>query len=137
MLVDFERSEDAAGTGVPLDADGDVVREASVNVTERMVRDAMAASVGEMLQRPPAYSAVKVGGRKLSRQGGAGSRRGGRGARHMSIVQVACIHGNSARGRCARCTYGRREGVELPRFRGRSISSRGGPRTVPPFELGG
>jgi len=48
-----------------LDADGDVVRETEVDVTEAHVRDAIRALVGESLQRPPAYSAVKVGGRKL------------------------------------------------------------------------
>ncbi len=48
-----------------LDADGDVVRERAVDVTEADIRDAMRALVGESLQRPPAYSAVKVGGRKL------------------------------------------------------------------------
>jgi tRNA pseudouridine55 synthase len=48
-----------------LDADGDVVREAGVDVTETQVGDAMRVLVGESLQRPPAYSAVKVGGRKL------------------------------------------------------------------------
>ena len=50
---------------ITLDADGDVVREAGVDVTETQVGDAMRALVGESLQRPPAYSAVKVGGRKL------------------------------------------------------------------------
>ena len=48
-----------------LDAEGDVVREAAVDVTEAEVAAAMRALVGESLQRPPAYSAVKVGGRKL------------------------------------------------------------------------
>jgi tRNA pseudouridine55 synthase len=48
-----------------LDADGDVVREPAVHVTDAEVGDAMRALVGESLQRPPAYSAVKVGGRKL------------------------------------------------------------------------
>ena len=48
-----------------LDADGDVVREKEVDVTEADVRGAMRALVGESLQRPPAYSAVKVGGTKL------------------------------------------------------------------------
>jgi tRNA pseudouridine55 synthase len=48
-----------------LDAEGDVVREAAVDVTEAEVTAAMRALVGESLQRPPAYSAVKVGGRKL------------------------------------------------------------------------
>ena len=48
-----------------LDADGDVVRETEVDVSEADVVAAMRALVGESLQRPPAYSAVKVGGRKL------------------------------------------------------------------------
>ena len=48
-----------------LDADGDVVREAAVDVTAAEVGNAMRALVGESLQRPPAYSAAKVGGRKL------------------------------------------------------------------------
>lgn len=48
-----------------LDADGDVLREAAVDVTEPEVGGAMRTLVGESLQRPPAYSAVKVGGRKL------------------------------------------------------------------------
>jgi tRNA pseudouridine55 synthase len=48
-----------------LDADGDVVRETAVDVSETDVAAAMRALAGESLQRPPAYSAVKVGGRKL------------------------------------------------------------------------
>lgn len=48
-----------------LDADGEVVREADVHVSEADVAAAMRALVGESLQRPPAFSAVKVGGRKL------------------------------------------------------------------------
>jgi tRNA pseudouridine55 synthase len=48
-----------------LDADGDVVRETAVDVTGSQIGDAMRALVGDSLQRPPAYSAVKVGGRKL------------------------------------------------------------------------
>jgi tRNA pseudouridine55 synthase len=48
-----------------LDADGEVVRETAVDVTAAEVGGAMRASEGETLQRPPAFSAVKVGGRKL------------------------------------------------------------------------
>lgn len=48
-----------------LDANGDVVRETGVDVPEARVGDAMRGLVGDSLQRPPAYSAVKVGGRKL------------------------------------------------------------------------
>jgi tRNA pseudouridine55 synthase len=48
-----------------LDADGAVTAERPVTATEREVVAAMAALVGDSLQAPPAYSAVKVGGRKL------------------------------------------------------------------------
>jgi tRNA pseudouridine55 synthase len=48
-----------------LDADGDVAGERAVDVTGSQIENAMRALVGESLQRPPAYSAVKVGGRKL------------------------------------------------------------------------
>jgi tRNA pseudouridine55 synthase len=48
-----------------LDAEGEVVRETVVDVSEGEVGAAMRGLVGESLQRPPAYSAVKVGGRKL------------------------------------------------------------------------
>ena len=48
-----------------LDAEGEVVRSAEVRSTEPDLERAMAALVGESMQRPPAYSAVKVGGRKL------------------------------------------------------------------------
>lgn len=48
-----------------LDAEGDVVRTCPVTASVDGVRDAMRSLIGETLQRPPAYSAVKVGGRKL------------------------------------------------------------------------
>lgn len=48
-----------------LDADGEVTTERPVTSTEDDVRRTMAALVGESQQTPPAYSAVKVGGRKL------------------------------------------------------------------------
>ena len=55
-----------------LDADGDVVRESLVDVTDERVAEAMRSLVGESLQRLPAYSAVKVGGRKLYEAARAG-----------------------------------------------------------------
>jgi tRNA pseudouridine55 synthase len=55
-----------------LDAEGEVVRETPVDVTEAQVAGAMRALVGESLQRPPAFSAVKVGGRKLYEAARAG-----------------------------------------------------------------
>jgi tRNA pseudouridine55 synthase len=48
-----------------LDADGAVTRESAVAVTDDEVARSMAAKLGESSQRPPAFSAVKVGGRKL------------------------------------------------------------------------
>jgi tRNA pseudouridine55 synthase len=48
-----------------LDAEGEEVRRSPVNVTEQGLRAAMAGFVGDIEQVPPAFSAVKVGGRKL------------------------------------------------------------------------
>jgi tRNA pseudouridine55 synthase len=48
-----------------LDAEGEVTKESEVDVTDEDLRMAMAALVGDTIQVPPAYSAVKVGGRKL------------------------------------------------------------------------
>lgn len=48
-----------------LDAEGDVTGELPVAVTDADIARAMAAKLGESLQRPPAFSAAKVGGRKL------------------------------------------------------------------------
>jgi len=48
-----------------LDADGVLVRTAPVEVELGEVERACAALVGDSMQTPPAYSAVKVGGRKL------------------------------------------------------------------------
>ncbi len=59
------------GTGVlgvrttTLDADGDVTGTAPVLAGREDLDRAAAALVGTSLQRPPAFSAVKVGGRKL------------------------------------------------------------------------
>jgi tRNA pseudouridine55 synthase len=48
-----------------LDADGTIVRTSEVAITRHALEAAVAAFVGESMQRPPAYSAVKVGGTKL------------------------------------------------------------------------
>ncbi|HEY5638638.1 MAG TPA: tRNA pseudouridine(55) synthase TruB [Dehalococcoidia bacterium] len=45
------------------DAEGEVVEERDVSVSEDSLRKALAAFSGEIEQRPPAHSAVKVGGR--------------------------------------------------------------------------
>ena len=48
-----------------LDADGEIVRTAPVDVSLAEVERACASLVGESMQAPPAYSAAKVGGRRL------------------------------------------------------------------------
>jgi tRNA pseudouridine55 synthase len=49
-----------------LDADGEPVSAVPAgDVTDEALRGAMAAKLGASAQRPPAFSAVKVGGRKL------------------------------------------------------------------------
>lgn len=48
-----------------LDADGDVVRTTVVDVADDDLGRAVAGSVGGSMQQPPAFSAVKVEGRKL------------------------------------------------------------------------
>ena len=48
-----------------LDAEGDMTGESPVAVTDAEVARAMAAKLGESSQTPPAFSAVKVGGRPL------------------------------------------------------------------------
>ena len=55
-----------------LDADGEVTRTAAVDVSDEALGSAMSALLGTSLQRPPAFSAVKVGGRKLYEAARAG-----------------------------------------------------------------
>lgn len=55
-----------------LDAEGTVLRSSDVDTSRAQVEAAVAALVGESMQRPPAYSAVKVGGRKLYESARAG-----------------------------------------------------------------
>lgn len=56
-----------------LDADGRVIRTSPVVASEEDVRLAAASLIGEIRQRPPAFSAVKVGGRRLHRATRAGA----------------------------------------------------------------
>ena len=51
---------------------GTVLREQEVSVTEEEVRSVICGFLGDQMQIPPMYSALKVGGRKLyelARQG--------------------------------------------------------------------
>ena len=71
FLSDLDKEyEGTARLGVEtdtLDADGEVVRTSDVDVSEDGLRAAMAAMTGEIEQRPPAFSAVQVGGERLYR----------------------------------------------------------------------
>lgn len=57
-----------------LDADGAVVRTAPVEVDRADLERACGALLGESMQAPPAYSAVKVGGRRMYEAARAGER---------------------------------------------------------------
>ena len=60
-------------TTTTLDADGDVVAVGEADgVADAAIAEAMAAKLGASAQRPPAFSAVKVGGRKLYEAARAG-----------------------------------------------------------------
>jgi tRNA pseudouridine55 synthase len=78
FLGDLDKEyEGTARLGVEtdtLDAEGRVVRESSVEVSEEEVRQAMVGFVGQIEQRPPAFSAVKVGGKKLYEAARGGER---------------------------------------------------------------
>jgi tRNA pseudouridine55 synthase len=75
-LGDLEKTyEGTAVLGVEtdtLDGDGRVVATTPVDVARGDVERAVAGLVGESMQRPPAFSAVKVGGRKLYEAARAG-----------------------------------------------------------------
>jgi tRNA pseudouridine55 synthase len=62
---DYEGTARLGVETTTLDADGEVTAERPVTATEAEIRAAMASLVGDSMQAPPAYSAVKVGGRKL------------------------------------------------------------------------
>lgn len=69
FLADLDKEYEGTGRlGVEtdtLDAEGEVVRTAPVDVSEEDLRSAMKALTGEIQQRPPAFSAVQVGGERL------------------------------------------------------------------------
>jgi len=78
FLADLPKTYEGTGLlGVEtdtLDAEGEVVRTAGVHVDRTALERAMVARVGASMQPPPAYSAVKVGGRKLYEAARAGER---------------------------------------------------------------
>ncbi len=78
FLGEFDKEYEGTGRlGVDtdtLDAEGAVVRTRPVDVVEADLRGAMHALLGEIEQRPPAYSAAKVGGTRLYRAARRGER---------------------------------------------------------------
>ncbi|MEX0754229.1 MAG: tRNA pseudouridine(55) synthase TruB [Actinomycetota bacterium] len=78
FLADLPKTyEGTARLGVTtdtLDALGEIVATSAVEVGTAELDAAAAALVGASMQRPPAYSAVKVGGRKLYEAARAGER---------------------------------------------------------------
>jgi tRNA pseudouridine55 synthase len=65
LSKEYEGSGELGTETDTLDAMGIVTRTVPVNVTDDELRGAMRELVGEIWQRPPAFSAVKVGGRRL------------------------------------------------------------------------
>ncbi len=61
----YEATMRLGGETTTLDADGEITRRSEVRVSDDELDTAVAALVGESMQRPPAYSAVKVNGRRM------------------------------------------------------------------------
>ena len=70
LLTDKEKTYEAVlHLGIDTDTQdmsGTVLEEKPVNVTEEEVRKVLKSFVGEQLQVPPMYSALKVNGKKLT-----------------------------------------------------------------------
>lgn len=69
LITDKEKTYEAVlRLGITTDTQdmsGTVLEEKPVNVTEQQVRETIAGFVGEQLQIPPMYSALKINGKKL------------------------------------------------------------------------
>ena len=95
------------------DISGQILTEKAVNVDEREVRDAAVSFVGDYMQIPPMYSAIKVDGKKLYELARAGQEVE-RKARHVVInalniteiqlpyvtMEVSCSKGTYIRTLC-------------------------------------
>ncbi len=124
----FESSEKEYLAGLRLglttdteDTTGRVLTESPVTVSREQVEQALAAQVGEQLQTPPMYSAVKVGGKKLyelAREGKTAERK----PRAVTIYEVELKEGAGAdyvfRVRCSKGTYVRTLCADLGRALG-------------------
>lgn len=65
LRKEYEGTGELGAETDTMDATGTVQRTSPVDVSDEDLRAAMHTLVGEVWQRPPAYSAVKVGGRRL------------------------------------------------------------------------
>ena len=88
------------------DVTGTVLEEHPVNVTREQVCAAIASLVGERMQVPPMYSAVKIGGRKLYELARAG-KQVERPARAITVHAAELLEGEPLRFRvvCSKGTY--------------------------------
>lgn len=93
-----------------LDMTGAVLRERPVAVTEKQLRETMAAFVGEIEQIPPMYSAIKVNGKKLCDLARAGQEVE-RKPRRITIYELSLLSANleeaecTVRVHCSKGTY--------------------------------
>ena len=90
------------------DTSGEVLKELPVNVSEKVVREAILSFVGEYAQVPPMYSALKVNGKKLYElaiEGKTVERK----ARNVQIFSIEILEMNLPRVRmsvhCSKGTY--------------------------------
>ena len=90
------------------DTSGEVLKELPVNVSEKVVREAILSFVGEYAQVPPMHSALKVNGKKLyelAREGKTVERK----ARNVQIFSIEILEMNLPRVRmsvhCSKGTY--------------------------------
>ena len=90
------------------DSTGEVLETRPVSVTQAQLQQALDALVGEQLQVPPMYSAIKIGGKKLYELARAG-KEAERPARKITIFETALLDftGEHAtfRVRCSKGTY--------------------------------
>lgn len=74
-----------------LDADGEILTEQPVFSDEKEIRDAVNSFIGDIVQIPPMYSAIKVNGKKLyelARQGVEVERK----ERHVTIKSIDILN---------------------------------------------
>ena len=90
------------------DSTGEVLETRPVSVTQEQLRLALTALVGEQMQVPPMYSAIKIGGKKLYELARAG-KEAERPARKITIFETELLDftGEHAtfRVRCSKGTY--------------------------------